>query len=126
MMKLLVSLLLPVMLLTACQTTPPFVSPEDRVLVFTKAYDYVYLKSLEAIVLPSWDIYDTDQRKGLIRISNNDYGNAFDADKRMITVIVTRASRTETTVELSKDSQKIIGAKAVLDAIEKSLQKYLS
>jgi len=80
----------------------------DEVLVYDRPYDYTFLRTLEALTsIPTWVLETTDKEKGLIVFRNTEYGHIWDRDKQTATFLVTRVSRTQTSVELDEDSQRV-------------------
>ena len=80
----------------------------DQVLLYDKAYDYTYLKVLEALnTFREWAIEETDKEKGLIVLRNTQYGHLFDHDKWVARFNVKRLGRKKTSVSLDPSTQRI-------------------
>ncbi|MBI4398641.1 MAG: hypothetical protein HY586_05905 [Candidatus Omnitrophica bacterium] len=126
-------LLASAMLLPACigtarkvsETTAKAVFPSrDEVLIFHQAFDYTYLRVVDAILnTGDWTLYETDKREGLIRAYNTKWADPFGPmEQRIATVRVKRLERNRTAVELDSASQTLIGA----DDLMKSVKQFMN
>jgi len=107
---------------TACVHNP--LVKNDEVLIYERPFDFVFLNVLKAVdALPDWDIALTDQTKGLVTLINQKYWDSFDADKRELKVVVTRVSREKTSVNISSESQTVIGGGDFLQALDDLMRK---
>lgn len=112
-----------VFLTSAC--TPRGLLRADEVLVYNRAYDFVFLRTMEAVDnVPNWSLSDTDKEKGLLSVRSMNFSSGFDAEKRIATFVVKRISRRKTSVELEPQSQTVIGGKELLRAIDQLLGQY--
>lgn len=114
------------LLMTGCQSSiqKSIVYPAyDEVLVFPLAYDLTYLRTLDALSnIPGWELDLTEKEKGLIRVRNLDWTRLDDGDRRLMTFVVKRVSRGETSVELAADSQHTLGGADLM----KRVNQYIS
>ena len=90
----------------------------DQVLMFDLSYDLVYLRTLEAMEnVSGWELEETEKEKGIIRVRNTDYSRFGDKDLQFATLEIRRIAREQTSVQLSKDTQYIVGGDKLLSAI---------
>ncbi len=95
-----------------------------KVLVYERPYDLVFLRVIEAAdLLETWDVEITDKEKGLVSFHNVNFSAFSGEDKREISVLVKRISRSETSVQLAPYSQKAIDTDKLLDVIDLSVKK---
>jgi len=107
------------------QTTAKTVFPSrDEVLIFNKAFDYTYLRVLDAILnTGDWTLYETDKREGMIKAVNQKWFDPFGPmDQRIATFRLRRLERNRTAVELDPDSQTIIG----IDDLMLSIKQFMN
>jgi len=92
----------------------------DQVLVYNRPYDVTYLRTLEALnEIPGWVLERTDKEKGEIVIRNREYGHLFsDRDKLSARVLIKRLSRTQTSVELDDEAERLEQGGELLDAVD--------
>ena len=91
----------------------------DQVLVYDKAFDYTFLRTLEAVnMIPGWTIQETDKEKGLIVLRNVQYGSLFDKDKNVARLQVRRLDRKKTSVSLDPSSQRLQQAGELLRRVD--------
>lgn len=108
--------------LSACSSVQEF-PRYDQVLVYDKAYDYTFLRTLEALnTFPDWTVEETDKEKGLIVLRNVEYGHMFDRDKWVARFHVKRLDRKKTSVELEPESQQIEQAGELLRRIDQVMK----
>lgn len=118
--------LLATFVLTACAGASDYL-PMDKIpagnsqeIQVNKPYDFVYLNVFDtANTLTRWTPDKTLKDEGLIRLQNTQASRLDDASLRVINVRIRRDSATQTSVFLEKDSQRVVGADGVLDAIRK-------
>jgi hypothetical protein len=102
-------------------TKNPVIRYND-ILVYEKPFDYTYLGVVKAVDrVPGWRLSNTDKMKGVVTARNEEYEDLFDKDKREITVLVKRIDRKRTSVELAPESQTMLGARVMLQAIQQNL-----
>lgn len=112
-----------ILLIAGCVRQPLVV--HDEVLIYDKPFDYVYLGIIRSVDnTDHWDVSHTDREKGLINILNHHYGDPFDADKRQITIVVKRITKGKTSVQIAKDSQRVIGAGEIMKEIDFVMGRY--
>lgn len=91
----------------------------DQVLVYDRAYDYTFLRTMEALnTVKGWSLEETDKEKGLIVIRNTEYGNLFDRDKWIARFIVKRLERKKTSVSLDPATQRVSEGGTLLKRID--------
>ena len=99
----------------------------NQVLVYDRAYDYIYLRTLEAVnTFSDWVLEETDKEKGLIMLRSIDYAHFIDRDKQAAVLQVTRLNRTQTSVKLVGDSQKLKTGGEILNRIDQTILRDLS
>ena len=90
----------------------------DEVLIYSVAYDLVYLRSMDALQsVPGWDLEQTHKEDGKITVRNVDYSILRDSDQRVITVLIKSLGPNQTSVELTKESQTVLGGDKLLKSI---------
>jgi hypothetical protein len=111
--------------LTACISHPKALLPvHDEVLVYQLPYDLTYLRTLDSLMgVPGWDLEVTDKENGLIRVRNVDYTGLDNSDQRVAEFILKRVNRSQTSIELSKKSQQVLGAGDLIKAISAQLNR---
>ena len=116
--------LMAALVLMGCAHHNPILPVHDEVLVYPLAYDLTYLRTLDALMtVPGWDLETTDKEKGLIRVRNVEYSRVNDADKRLATFLLKRLNGRETSVELERDSQQVLGAGTLIKAVSAQLSR---
>ncbi len=121
-------LILSVLSMTGCQFSSLSQKPEaplhDSVLSYDLPMDLAFLRTMEALEkIPDWTLEATEKEKGWIRIRNVNYSRFDDASKRLITVRVTPKGRDKVSIQLSEESQRVLGGDTVLTAIDDVLKK---
>ncbi len=97
-------------------------SRASQPIIVQRAYDVVFLSVFEVVdSLEAWNPEVTDKNEGTIRVKNIQFGKIGDADTRMLTIEIVRDSKTQTQIRLDQDSQRVIGASDVMDAIRSKL-----
>ena len=110
-------------ILTACVHQP--LIKHDEVLIYNRAYDYVYDAVLRALDnADPWQLGTTDKGRGMIAAYNTRYWDSLDADKRTALILIKAVDRKRTSVELSPESQRVIGVGRVLKKIKRILEPY--
>ena len=120
--------LLAAFFLTACAGASNYL-PMDKIpagnsqeIQVSQPYDFVYLSVFDtANMLTKWTPDKTLKDEGLIRLQNTQFGRLDDANLRVVNVRIRRDSAKQTSVFLEKDSQRVVGADEILDAIRKKL-----
>ena len=120
--------LLATFVLTACAGASSYL-PMDKIpagnsqeVQVNKPYDFVYLSVFDtANTMTKWTPLKTLKDEGLIRLQNTQFSRLDDASLRIVNVRIRRDSSTQTSVFLEKDSQRVVGADEILDAIRKKL-----
>ena len=109
--------------LTACVHQP--LVKHDEVLVYNRAFDFTYANVMQAVqnAYP-WELGITDKEHGTIVAYNQKYWDSLDADKRTAVLLIKRVDRRKTSVELSPESQNVIGVGDILTNIDKVLGAY--
>ena len=98
----------------------------DEILIFPKAYDLVYLRTLEAVQnVEGWELEETEKEKGLIKVRNILFSRADDSDRRMLILLVERTGRKETAVRLAPESQRTTGGDLFLQEINETISRDL-
>ena len=93
-----------------------------QVIQVDKAYDFVYLAVFDATNgLSGWAPLKTLKDEGLILLKNTQFSRFNDADSRVISLRIRRDSSTKTSFFLEPESQRVIGADEVMNAIRKKL-----
>ena len=101
---------------------PKLIEAHDEVITSPHPMDFTYLRTLEAVqALPDWELDRTDKEKGIMHIRNVRYSSFADADLRIATLQLKRVSPRKTTIQLTKETQSIVGGDEVLKAIKKQL-----
>jgi hypothetical protein len=96
----------------------------DQVLMYDLPYDLTYLRSMEALEkVPDWQLLETEKEKSFIRVYNLNVDRFDDADKRIVTVYVTRVGRNKTSVSLAPESQRVIEGDKLLAKIQEFLDR---
>ncbi len=110
-------------MLTACIHQP--LVKHEEVLIYNRAYDYTYDGVLRALdnAYP-WQVSNTNKEAGTITAYNQKYWDSLDADKRTAVILVKRIDRRKTSVELSPESQNVIGVADILKSIDQVLGTY--
>jgi hypothetical protein len=110
------------MSLTSCVSLfdyQPDLPVHDKVLTYDLPYDYVYLRTLEAVnTMSNWMIEQTDKEGGFIALRNTQYGHLFDLDKQTLEFEVRRLARKQTSVRIAPSFQKVKEGGEFLDRIE--------
>ncbi len=103
----------------------PLLPVHDEVLVYQLPFDVAYLRALDALQnVQDWQLEYTEKEKGLIQVRNINYSGLDDADKRVVTFLIKKgADRGQTTVELAKESQQVLGAEVLIKAVSHSLER---
>lgn len=102
----------------------PLFPVHDEVLVYPLAYDLTYLRTLEALMtVPGWDLEITDKENGTIQMRNIDYTGLDNSDQRAATFVLKRMGQSETSIELDRNSQQVIGAGDLIKAISSQLNR---
>ncbi len=110
-------------MLTACIHQP--LVKHEEVLIYNRAYDYTYEGVLRALDnADPWQLGHTDKPRGMIVAYNTKYWDSLDADKRTAVILVKRVDRRKTSVELSPESQNVIGVADILKSIDQVLGTY--
>ena len=108
--------------LVGCNTVGKMLPPNDRVLVYPLPYDLTYLRTMEILDTTSdWQLEETDKEKGTIRVRDTNYSRFDDSDLRVITFLVKRVDRGTTSVSIEPESQKVLGGKKLLEAVDATL-----
>lgn len=98
----------------------------NEVLVFDLAFDLVYLRTLEALEnVEGWELEETEKEKGIIRVRNVAYAQISDRDEQLATIQINRISRTQTSAQLSEDSQHLLGGEDLLKTISDFVSREL-
>ena len=98
----------------------------DDVQVYSLAYDKTYLIVVEALTgVPGWELEYTLKEDGIIQVRNINYSGIDKEDQRVIAFIVKRLARNQTSVEIDKRHQRIIGGKTLLKAVNKKISQRL-
>lgn len=96
----------------------------DRVLEYDLPFDYVYMKTIDAMnLIPNWVLEETDKEKGIVVLRNVQFGHIFDRDKNVAHVNVKRVSRKHTTVALDPDSQELPQGGEILNKIDEIMKR---
>lgn len=107
---------------TSIQKSPVYPA-HDETLIYKLPYDLTFLRALDALSnIPGWELDLTEKEKGLIRVRNLDWTKLDDSDTRVITFLVRRVSRTETSVQIAPESQHILGGGDLM----KRINQYVS
>jgi hypothetical protein len=102
----------------------PLLPVHDEVLVYQLPYDLTYLRTLDALnSVHGWDLEVTDKEKGLIRVRNVDYTGFDNSDQRTADFVLKRLNSDETSIELARNSQQILGAGDLLKAVSIQLNR---
>ena len=102
----------------------PLLPVHDEVLVYPLAYDLTYLRTLDALLgVSGWDLEITDKENGMIQVRNIDYTGFDNSDQRSAVFILKRMGQSETSVELARSSQQVIGAGDLIKAISTQLNR---
>lgn len=101
----------------------PVYPAHDEVLLYELPYDLTYLRTLDALSnLPGWELDITEKEKGTIRVRNLNWTRLDDSDRRLVTFVISRVSRTETSVQIAPESQRTLGGGDLM----KHINKYVS
>ena len=93
---------------TGCAVNKKLTPLHDVILVYKLAYDLTYLRAVHAIQdVKGWALEETDKEKGIIRVRNLDFSLFDDSDQRIISILIKRDSRSETSVQLAPESQRV-------------------
>lgn len=113
--------------LLGCSHRPSILPVHDEVLTYPLPFDLVFLRTLDAVQAHSdWELDLTDKEKGTIRLRNMRYSSFADADLRTATLLVKRAGSRETTIQLSPESQSVVGGDEILKLIRQYLSREVS
>ncbi len=95
----------------------------DEILLYQLPYDLTYLRVMDSLSnLPGWELDLTEKEKGLIRVRNLDWSKLDDSDTRLISFLVRRVSRTQTSVQIAPESQHTLGGGDLM----KRINEYVS
>ena len=113
------------MVFTGCTSTRDKLLPVyDDVLVYDLPFDLTYLRTLEAVQsAKNWELDETEKENGVIRVRNIAFSRLDDADMRQATILVTRISRGQTSVQLAPQSQRVIGGDKILARISEYVSR---
>jgi hypothetical protein len=104
--------------LTGCTLHQKIGPAHDETLLYPLAYDLTYLRTLDAVQsVPDWELEETDKEKGLITVKNINYTRLTDADLRIVTFQIKRVGRKQTSIQITPDTQRTLGAGDLLDRI---------
>ncbi|HOE68317.1 MAG TPA: hypothetical protein PK997_04035 [Candidatus Omnitrophota bacterium] len=104
--------------LPGCSSVHKVLPVHDEVLLYNKPYDLTYMNTLMALnAKPGWELESTDKEKGLITVRNTEYTRFDDADKRVISILVKRVDREQTSVSLAPDSRQRLSSGEIIDWI---------
>lgn len=108
--------------ITGCAHGKRVLPVHDDVLIYPLAYDLTYLAVVEALTaVPGWDLEYTLKEDGVVQVRNVNYSGINKEDQRVIAFVVKRLGRNQTSVEIDKRHQRIIGGKTLLKAINKKV-----
>ena len=109
---------------SGCAGNPKVLPKHDDVLLYPLAYDLVYLRTIEALEsVPKWEVDEMEKERGIIRVRNTDYQTPGDADQRVITFVLSRIGKRETSVQIDPDSQHVVGGDSLLTNITKFMKR---
>ena len=123
-MKLITISFLILFMVSGCTSDgkPKLIENHDEIIASPHPMDFTYLRTLEAVqALPDWELDRTDKEKGIMHIRNVRYSSFADADLRTATLQLKRIGPRQTTIQLTKETQSIVGGDEVLKAIKKQL-----
>ncbi|MSR77446.1 MAG: hypothetical protein EXS63_04385 [Candidatus Omnitrophica bacterium] len=108
-----------------CKTVEKIISPaHSEVLIYNLSFDLTYLRTLEALqTVPDWELRLTEKEKGKILVYNLAFGKFGDSDKRSITFLLSRISRTQTSVRIDPDDQHVPGGGALMERVASFLNQ---
>lgn len=111
--------------LAGCTSTRDKLLPAyDDVLVYDLPFDLTYLRTLEALeTVKDWELEDTEKEQGIIRLRNTAFSRFDDADLRQATILVSRISRGQTSVQFAPYSQRVVGGDKMLERISEYVSK---
>lgn len=113
--------------LWGCARSSSMLPLHDEVLVYPLPMDLAYLRTLEAVDLhPDWELDRTLKEKGLIYLRNLRYSSFSDADRRTATLVLKPIGPHETSIQLAKESQSVVGGDELLDLIKQQLSREAS
>ena len=113
--------------LFGCARSSPMLPVHDEVLVYSLPMDLTYLRTLEAVDShPDWELDRTIKEKGLIYLRNLRYSSFADADRRTATLVLKRVGPRETSVQLDRKSQAVVGGDELLALIKEYLSREVS
>lgn len=127
MLRLISVLMIAAVFSAGCAGKKPLLPAHDEVLVYKLPYDLTYLRIIDALqTVPDWDLEMTDKENGWIRVRNINYSQFNDADKRLVTVMIKRLAAGQTSVEIRKEDQQVLGGGDLLKAISRELGQEVS
>lgn len=105
--------------LLGCNSINDRVVPlHDEVLIYELPFDLTYLRTVEAAQkISGWELEETDKERGVVRVRNNEYSRFDDADKRIVTLLLRRETRTQTSIRLAPESQRVLGGGEVMATV---------
>lgn len=109
---------------TGCAAKKPLLPVHDEILVYPLPYDLTYLRTLDALMnVQGWDLEVTDKENGLIRVRNIDFTGLDDSDQRIADFIVKRVNKDESSIELARESQQVMGSGDLMKAVSVQLNR---
>lgn len=127
MFKLISVLIIAAVFSAGCANKKPLLPAHDEVLVYKLPYDLTYLRTIDALQsVQDWDLEITDKENGWIRVRNTNYSQFNDADTRVITFMITRLAVGQTSVEIRKEDQQVLGGGELMKAISRELSQEVS
>jgi len=109
---------------TGCSLNQKLLPAHDEVLIYPLPYDLTYLRTMEALeTFSEWAIEETEKEKGILRARNVHYSSLDDADKRLVTLLIKRVSRRETSIALAPESQRVLGAEKIMERVAQFLSR---
>ncbi len=123
-LKWISAVIISAVLLTGCAHKKPILPVHDEVLVYALPYDLMYLRTLDALqTVPDWDLDTTDKENGLIRVRNVNYKHLTESEKRIVSFLIKRTDDGQSSVEITKDSQQVIGGGDLMKAVARELSQ---
>lgn len=102
----------------------PILPVHDEVLVYKLPYDLTYLRTLDALqTVKDWDLELTDKENGIIRVRNISYSGFNDSEKRVAEFKITRIAGGQSSVEIVKEYQQVLGGGELMKAISRELSQ---
>lgn len=105
--------------LTGCASFRDEAVPaHTEVLIYDLPYDLTYLKTIESVEsVDGWELDETEKARGVIRARNTEFSNLADKDKSTATFLVKRINRSQTSIELAPESQRVLGGATLMKRI---------